>query len=275
MSNYYTDAMDSRLARTVALMIGLAILTWTVSGWIISGKDAYTILSVVAVAAVVMTITILRDWRNGIFVFLCSLIFEDMLRKYLGNNLFIFFAKDLILGITYGSMLLARRKNQLLIFKPPFMLWLAVFFWMGVIQVFNPNSPSIFYGLLGIKTYFYYVPLMFAGYALVRDEDDLRKILMLNMWIAIVVAGLGLLQSFVGGEFLTPEGMAPELLELSHEVREAPQSHLISARATSVFVSDGRFGTFLVFLFILAFGTAGYLLLRTKRGRKVVFEIGR
>ena len=122
-----------------------------------------------------------------------------------------------------------------------------------------------------MKTYFYYAPLMFAGYALLRTQEDLRKILMLNMWIAIVVAGLGLLQSFGGGGFLNPEGMAPELYDLSHEVRTAPQSHLLAARATSVFVSDGRFGMFLLLLFILAFGTAGYLLLSTKRGRAVVF----
>ncbi len=126
-----------------------------------------------------------------------------------------------------------------------------------------------------MKTYFYYAGLMYAGYALLRTEADLYKILMLNMWIAIVVGGLGILQSFGGGGFLNPDGMAPELYELTHLTREAPQSHLITPRATSVFASDGRFGMFLSLLFIIGFGTAGYLLMRTKRGRKVVyFAIG-
>jgi hypothetical protein len=206
---------------------------------------------------------------------MCWLVLEDTIRKYFGNSLIIFFAKDAILAVTYGSMLLARRKNQLLTFKPPFIVWLAIFFWLAVAQVFNPHSPSIFFGLLGMKTYFYYVPLMFAGYALIRREEDLHKILMLNMWIAIVVAGLGVLQSFGGGGFLNPEGMAPELYELSHLTRMAPQSHLMTERATSVFVSDGRFATFLILLFILSFGTTGYLLLRSKRGRTVVlFAVG-
>jgi hypothetical protein len=244
---------------------------WTVSAWIISGNTLYMFLSVVACVGVVVTMAILKDWRSGLFMFLCWLVLEDMLRKYLGNSLIIFFAKDVILGITYLSMFLARRKNQLLVFRPPFIFWLAIFFWLGMAQVFNPHSPSIFFGLLGMKTYFYYVPVMFAGYALLRTEADLYKVLILNMWIAIVVAGLGVLQSFGGGGFLTPEGMSPELYELSHLTRVAPQSHLVTARATSVFVSDGRFGMFLSLLFILAFGTAGYLLLRTKRGRTVVF----
>jgi hypothetical protein len=271
MSNFNSGALDNRFVRTIFLMIGLFYCTYTAAQWVITDNTTYMVLTVMAVLGVGMTMAVLKDWRSGLFIFLCWLVLEDMIRKYMGNSLIIFFAKDVILGITYGSMLLARRKNQLLTFKPPFIFWLAIFFWLGVAQVFNPHSPSIFFGLLGIKTYFYYVPLMFAGYALLRTEEDLHKVLMLNMWIAIVVAGLGVLQSFGGGGFLNPEGMAPELYDLSHEVRVAPQSHLLTNRATSVFVSDGRFGMFLMLLFILAFGTAGYLLLRTKRGRAVVF----
>jgi len=271
MSNFNSGALDSRLIRSVAMIFGLFFLTWTAANWVITNNTLYMALTFVAVLGLIMTMTILKDWRSGLFIFLCWLVLEDMIRKYLGNNLIIFFAKDVIIGITYFSMFLARRKNQLLTFKPPFIFWLAIFFWLAVAQMFNPHSPSIFFGLLGIKTYFYYVPLMFAGFALLRTEEDLRKVLMLNMWIAIVVAGLGVLQSFGGGQFLTPEGIAPELYGLSHVLRESPQSHLVTARATSVFVSDGRFGMFLMLLFILAFGTAGYLLLRTKRGRGVVY----
>jgi len=271
MSQLNTGAIDSRLIRTVAFMVGIFFLTWTLANWIITNNTIYMAMSILGVLGIVMSMAILKDWRTGLFIFLCWLVLEDMIRKYLGNSVIIFFAKDVILGITYFSMLLARRKNQLLTFRPPFIVGLAIFFWVATAQVFNPHSPSIFFGLLGMKTYFFYVPMMFAGYALLRTEEDLRKVLMLNMWIAIVVAGLGVMQSFGGAEFLTPEGMAPELYILSHETRQAPISHLITSRATSVFVSDGRFGMFLMLLFILAFGTAGYLLLRTKRGRPVVF----
>ena len=227
MSTFNSGTIDSRLVRTIGMMAGLFFLTWTVAGWVITDNTTYMVLAVMAVLGIAMTMAILRDWRSGLFIFLCWLVLEDMLRKYMGNGLIIFFAKDIILGITYASMLVARRKNQLMTFKPPFIFWLAIFFWLGVVQVFNPHSPHIFFGLLGMKTYFYYVPLMFAGYALLRTEEDLRKVLMLNMWIAIVVAGLGVLQSLGGGGFLNPEGMAPELYDLSHEVRVAPQSGLI------------------------------------------------
>jgi hypothetical protein len=271
MSNLTSGALDSRLVRTIAMMVGLFCFTYTVAQWVITDNTAYMTLSIAGVLGVMMTMAILKDWRSGLVIFLCWLVLEDTIRKYFGNSIIIFFAKDAILGITYFSMLLARRKNQLLVFKPPFMFWLAIFFWVALAQVFNPHSPTFVFGLLGMKTYFYYVPLMYAGYAILRTEADLHKVLILNMWIAIIVAGLGVLQSFGGGGFLNPEGMAPELYDLSHLSREAPQSHLLAGRSTSVFVSDGRFGMFLTLLFILAFGTAGYLLFRTKRGRGVVY----
>ena len=38
----------------------------------------------------------LRDWRNGFYVFLVWLLFEDLVRKFLGNNLAIYFGKDVL-----------------------------------------------------------------------------------------------------------------------------------------------------------------------------------
>lgn len=255
----------------MALLTGLFILTWVLSSWIVSGSYTYLILTAVAGVGFLTMIYVLKDWRSGVFIFLVWLVFEDLIRKFTGNSLFMFFGKDILIGMVYISMLIAARRRRLLLFKPPFLFWLAIFFWVGVVQVFNPSSPSIFYGLLGIKTYFYYVPLMFAGYALLRSEADLYKILMLNMWIALLVGGLGVLQTFGGGSFLTPTDLAPELYVLSHNFKESPVTHLSSLRPTSVFVSEGRFELFNVLMFVLAFGTAGYLMMKGKQGRTVAF----
>jgi len=214
---------------------------------------------------------ILKDWRMGVFLFLIWLVFEDLIRKYAGNGIYIFFAKDIIITFTYFAMFVAYRRKKLLTFKPPFLFWLGIFFWFGALQVFNPHSPSLLYGIFGMKTYFFYFPLIFAGYAILRDEADLQKVLTLNMWIALVVSALGIAQTFFGQDILNPEDMAPELYTLSHDIRSAPQSHAIFTRPNSVFVSDGRFSLFLIFVFILAFGTAGYLLMRTRKGRPIVF----
>jgi hypothetical protein len=271
MLNVRSEAFESKTVRVMAILAGLFTLTWTLSGWIVSGSSIYLILTAVACASFLTLIYILKNWRIGVFIFLVWLVFEDLIRKYVGNSLFMFFGKEIIIGMTYVSMLITQRRGRLLIFKPPFLFWLVIFFWVGVAQVFNPNSPNIFYGLLGIKTYFYYIPLMFAGYALLPSEADLHKILMLNMWIALIVGGLGVIQTLGGADFLTPTDIAPELYVLSHDVKVSPLTHLQSLRPSSVFVSDGRFELFLDLMFILAFGTASYLMMRTKRGRTVAF----
>jgi hypothetical protein len=267
-----TATIDSRRLRAWGLFAGVFVLTWVLAGWIVSGNSIYLIMAAVASAGLVATVVILQEWRAGIFIFLVWLVFEDLIRKYAGNGLFMFFGKDIIVGITYISMLAARRRGQLLTFKPPFLVWLLIFFGVGLIQMFNPNSPSIFYGLLGMKTYFYYVPLLYAGYAILRSETDLHKLLMLNMWIALVVSGVGIVQALGANNFLNPANEAPELLELSHESRMAPQSGLVNIRPPSVFVSEGRFAFFLFLFFILAFGAVAYVALRKQRGRPLVFS---
>ncbi len=271
MLNVRTEILGNKMVKAIGLTIGLFYLTYLVSGWVIEDNYSYMTLTVVGAVGIATFMTIMKDWRSGVFLFLGWLVMEDQIRKYLGNSTMIFFAKDVVVAMTYASMLEARRRGKLLTFKPPFMIWLGLFFWMAAIQVMNPHSPSVFFGLLGMKTYFYYVPLMFAGYAILRTEADLYKILMMNMWIALIVSGFGLLQSFGGGGFLTPGNMDPDLYDLSHVGRGEARLGTLFTRPTSLFVSDGRYGQFLILLFVLAFGTAGYLLMRTKRGRYIVF----
>src|SRR5882724_1265058 len=51
----------------------------------------------------------------------------------------------------------------------------------GVLQMFNPASTSIFYSILGMKLYFYYVPLFLLGYAFMNSEADLRRFFHVNL----------------------------------------------------------------------------------------------
>ncbi|HXN64168.1 MAG TPA: hypothetical protein VN862_02475 [Candidatus Acidoferrales bacterium] len=268
-----TELLHSKGAKAFAFAVGAVGLGWVLSRWIVSEDLRDIIFVAVAGIAIPLVIAILNDWRRGLYAFLVWLVFEDLIRKFLGNNLAMFFAKDAIVAVTYAGMLIALRHRKFPMFRAPFFLWLAIFFWAGVLQVFNPNSPSILYGLLGLKLYFYYVPLMFAGYALIRTESDLYKFLTVNLWIGLVVSGLGVAQSILGLNFLSPPKaeLAPELRELGHEVRESPITHMRVERVTSVFVSDGRFGQFLTLFFVIAFGAMVYFLLRGKRGRTLVF----
>lgn len=212
-------------------------------------------------------VAILNNWRNGVYVFFIWLLFEDFARKFLGNNMAIFFAKDALLLIVYLSFFIAYRRKDVEKFRLPFRLPLLLFFWFGVMQVFNPASTSIFYGLLGMKLYFYYVPLLFVGYAFLQSEKDLRRFFFVNMIIILIIVSLGIAQSVLGHTFLNPTVSDENLKELSTNYRVAPISGLVVYRPTSIFVSGGRYGNYLTLAWLLCLGFSGYLLLRHKQGR--------
>jgi hypothetical protein len=258
-------------------LIGLCMLVlgiwlaWQVGGRI-AGEDMRSIIfAALGFAACLVAVTILRNWRSGFYLFLVWLLFEDFARKYMGNNLALFFGKDILAGLVYISLFRAIRQGREKSFRPPFLFFLSLFVWLGVLQVFNQNSPHILYGLLGFKVYFFYVPLMYVGYALVRSDEDLRKFLVANAVLAGLIASLGIIQAVVGHSFLNPEHLAPELQDLGELDKISPLSNQMFSLPDSVFVSTGRFAGYLIVAFILVLGTAGYLLLYTKRNRNLMF----
>ena len=232
------------------------------------GSLAYAALLFVGGAVFV---AILNDWRRGCYVLVAWILFEDIVRKYLGNNMAIYFAKDILTLILYLSFFrarLAKREEKL---KIPFQFPLLIFFWFGLMQMFNPASNSIFYGILGLKVYFLYVPLIYVGYLLLESEEDVRRFFTYVCVLILVVAALGLAQSIIGPTFLNPSTLQEDIRELSTTYRMAPISGLVAYRPTSVFVSAGRFQDFLIVAWLISLGFGGYLLLRTRRSRTLAF----
>src|SRR5215472_15401822 len=219
----------------------------------------------------VLVIRIVNNWRNGVYLFLAWLLFEDFARKFLGNNMAIYFAKDFLALVVFISFLAAHRRGKLTTFRPPFLLPLLIFIWFGAVQVFNPASPSVWYGLMGFKMFFYYVPLVFIGYALLNSEVELRHFFTVNLVLALIIVSLGIAQSILGPSFLNPRVQAEELRELSNGYRVAPITGVLAYRPTSVFVSNGRYANFIEVAWPLVLGFSGYLLLRHKRGRALAF----
>ena len=259
------------LLNTIGLFFVLCFSAYKAADYVIAGD--MTGLAMVAMAFVggAIVIAILQNWRNGLYFFLTWLLFEDFARKYLGNNMAIFFAKDVLAAVVYLSFFLAYRRKEVISFRPPFLIPILIFVWFGVLQVFNPASTHIVYGLLGLKLFFYYIPLLLVGYGLLNSEAQLRRFFFINIVLALIIASLGVAQAIIGHTFLNPAVAADDLRELSTLYRVSPISGLTMYRPTSVFVSTGRFGNFLLVTWLLVFGFSGYLLLRHKRGRTLAF----
>jgi hypothetical protein len=248
-------------------------LAWQVGGKIAINDFGALEYGTLGVAAFYMAVTILRRWRTGFYMFLVWLLFEDLVRKYLGNNMVIYFAKDVLVGLVYVAFFAEVRRGREKLFRPPFLLFLWVFLWLGVVQIFNQNSPSMLYGLLGFKLYFYYIPLMYVSYALIRTDEDLKKFLITNISLAGLISLIAIIQAIVGHSFLNPSTLAPEIRLLGQLDRYSPITNQMLTLPTAVFVSTGRLGLYLVTMVILILGTAGYLLLSTAKYRKLVFVV--
>jgi hypothetical protein len=269
------SAWGKRHVQGLVICLMVIGVIWVLTNWIISGSDQMLITSGLVVVLLGVIVQILNDWRAGVLLFLVWLLFEDLARKYLGNNMAVYVAKDVLIGIAYFSFFIAKRNRRVDVFQPPFRLPLLFFFWFAVIQVFNTWSPSILYGLLGLKLYFYYVPLMFLGYAMLERPKDLERLLIVNIGAGMMIAALGIAQSVLGIRFLTPDDSADELYALSHVTRFSPISHQEVLATSSVFVSAGRFSFYLILLWILVFGSLGYMLLSRRAGAKYgVLAIG-
>lgn len=228
---------------------------------------AYAAMCILGGAIVV---AILHNWRNGVYFFLSWLLFEDFARKFLGNNLAIYFAKDFLVLVVYISFFVAFRRKDVVIFRPPFLMPLLIFIWFGAMQIFNPASTHIMYGLMGFKIFFYYVPLIFIGYALLNSEAELRRFFTVNLVLVLIIVSLGIAQSIIGPSFLNPAVQAEDLRLLSGLYRVS-ESGAAAYRPTSVFVSAGRYADFIMVAWILVLGFSGYLLLRHKKGRILAF----
>jgi hypothetical protein len=252
-------------------LVFFVVAAYKSAGYVIAGDIAGLAYIALAFVAGAFVVGMLNNWRNGLYFFLAWLLFEDFARKYLGNNMAIYFAKDFLVAVVYLSFFLAYRRKEVKSFRPPFLVPLLLLVWFGVIQIFNPASTSVFYGFLGAKIFFYYVPLMFVGYAFLESETDLRRFFTFSLTLSLIIISLGIAQSILGHTFMNPANPAAEIRELSTLYRIAPVSGTIVYRPNSVFVSDGRYANFLLVSWLLIFGFSGYLLLRHRKGRVLAF----
>jgi hypothetical protein len=266
-SQPYFEASRKRQLVSVAFLVVAVLIAYEASKYIVGEDYNGGIYAIGALLGCATVVIVLNDWRRGVYILLAWLLFEDFVRKFMGNNMAIYFAKDALTIVTLLSFVASYLRKRALSFRPPFIVPLLIFVWIGVIQMFNPGSPHLIFGLLGIKLYYFYIPLLFAGYALPESEADMRKFFWFNLSVATVIAGLGIAQAILGHTFLNPAVAAEEIRELSTLYRTAPISGVQVYRPTSVFVSDGRFAAYMILSVLMAFGFSGYLLLKNGRGK--------
>src|SRR5215470_10054565 len=86
----------SKSLATIAVVAGGILGAYVTAQLVL--QDDWKGLALIALGfgALAFAIKILNNWRQGLYIFFGWLFFEDFVRKYLGNNMAIYFAKDFL-----------------------------------------------------------------------------------------------------------------------------------------------------------------------------------
>src|SRR3984893_4013713 len=142
-----------------------------------------------------------RYWQRALFAVFVLMVFEGALRKWAfpSAQAQLYLVKDVILLAVYVGFMLDSRKN---LPSPKgvglIKIVLGIGFVFGCIEVFNPNSPSILVGLMGVKTYFLYPPVAFILPYAIKSREHLFVLIRRYLIMAIPVAVLGFVQIMAG-----------------------------------------------------------------------------
>lgn len=167
-------------AACVSLLIG--------AGAMVANKPLAT---PVIAAAFVAGVTF-ASWRAGTWILLVFLPFAG-LPVFAITSSFSLVLKDLIIVLplyfAFAAWVIVRGRRSrvgLHAFYPP------VIFLSILVVAYIARSPNVLVGVIGAKVWLEYIPLLFVGYAFVREVADLERVLKATALLAIVPTALGL-----------------------------------------------------------------------------------
>ena len=230
-----------------------------------------------------ITAVILRRWRTGIVLIFIWLLAEDVIRRLIpGQPGQIMLIKDALIFLTYFSFIAAIAINPVRncisngvkgkkIWKPPFIVFLFLFIAFSLINVFNPQIPNLLFGIIGLRSYLWYIPLAFLGYYIFTlSENRFSKEKLLKFCRILVYIAIPLF-IFVAFQytFYDVDNVLIRPFATGHQFHgfslvESGKIPLLS----SVFGSAHRYARFSMLLFFLGIG-----LLMVKRSKLLLISI--
>ena len=117
------------------VLVGSIVLAYEIGQWVLTGGIRGLGLHVGMLVGVAVALAVLVRWRMGILLFLFWLTFEDLIRKYLGGNMFIYFIKDALLAVIYVSFFVGVARGKERLFRPKFWVPLVALFFLALAQV--------------------------------------------------------------------------------------------------------------------------------------------
>jgi hypothetical protein len=221
--------------------------------WIYNLISSPPFLSIL-ILLIATIVIILHRWRSGIIFIFIWLYLEDIIRKLLpGQPPQVMLVKDGLLLLTYFAffatlIIKQSNKNLFIPWKPPFLIGLLIFAGWCIVEAFNPILPTPLFAAIGLRSYLWYMPLLFLGYYMFQKQENLIKFCRILVYTSIPLAVIAILQ-YIFYDFVF---LLIRPFEKAHQLHSFTYENI--KLIPSVFGSAERHARFAFLLFLLGLG---------------------
>ena len=230
------------LGVTVGLLLVLINLLFSKNSSLIG---LIIIGALVAIPACVVTVV---NWRWSLYVLGFLIVFEGVARN-LSNQVSVLLLKDGILALVYIGYM---RENGLGFLRSKnmrrFFVGFVVVTVFCAIEVINPQIPSVLVGLIGLKTYVMYIPMLFLAYEVLDSPRKVERFVVFMLALGLASSALGAYQSF-GGIEVVKQFQPGDVVSTW-----GSDGSFVSYKIPGSFAGPGNFSYFLQLVFALAIG---------------------
>lgn len=185
-------------------------------------------------------------WRQAIILIFIWLTIEGFLRLWTGNNILVFFFKDAMFGAVYLGFLMEKLfLREKITFPHPINLPIFLLLVLSVAQLLNPNLLNLLVGLVGLKTLFFYIPLLYISYKLFDSKSSVYQFCFILVLVAIPIGLYALVQFLQGPSAYSRLGEAFTPWLVGYGGRGA------AFNPPSTFIFIAIFGSYLMFMVLL------------------------
>jgi len=139
------------------------------------------------------------EWAT--LAFLTYGVFEGLLKRLTGYAWYIYPIKDLFFLILLARWVTVLR-NGAADRRPPLFSLLVGYLAIVILELLNPNLPSLVAGLAGIRASYMYAVLYFIAYRIFGSEASLRRLALLLGFLTVVTALGAIVESSLGLEWV-------------------------------------------------------------------------
>jgi len=158
---------------------------------------------------------LLTRWRTTFWVFLAWFMVEDLIRKYLGNDLRIYFIKDVLYVLLMAGLVVdATMRGVWRAAAGTARFWLYGLIAWSVVMAVPMAVVDWRIPVVALKLDWQYVPLVAVGFVLAREAGGLERLLRGVVALSVPASLIGIIQGSFGPAFLRPSVATPMLESL-------------------------------------------------------------